>query len=302
MVLGILSGLGLVEIVLFLLPGLFGIKAALWKAHRADWLNQIDTVAASFSLSLISMGILYIYHSGNANLCLVNYQRACSPFLTEAKIKQMTKPLESLLELYVQLHLVSLITGLVTGSVYYHGLRAGEMIPRGELWPHYFRLIRNSERVTLRKRIRNGVSRWLSNRWMYNALPSLLPNDGREEHYIRVHTVDGVAIDGRITQEGEPSQNRDIILEQPTMIQFENDGTEKILDEWTGSIYIHNQGISHIQFDDLSTADEIPAKQEGKEELEGDEQSLSDDEWEEMEQLADSDEDPSETDKIEGDD
>ncbi|APX00218.1 hypothetical protein CHINAEXTREME_20630 (plasmid) [Halobiforma lacisalsi AJ5] len=63
MVFGEISQLGLLEVVLFLIPGLAGIKVLLWITNQSDRFNQLDTIGISFGLSLVSMGILYVAFS-----------------------------------------------------------------------------------------------------------------------------------------------------------------------------------------------------------------------------------------------
>jgi hypothetical protein len=60
---GLSLGLNLVSLVVFLLPGLAGVKLGLLIADRADWLNRVDTIAVSFGVSLVSMGLIYTWFS-----------------------------------------------------------------------------------------------------------------------------------------------------------------------------------------------------------------------------------------------
>lgn len=64
---GLSFGLNLVSLVVFLLPGLAGVKIGLLIADRADWLNRVDTIALSFGVSLVAMGSVYIWHSALAH-------------------------------------------------------------------------------------------------------------------------------------------------------------------------------------------------------------------------------------------
>jgi len=252
MPLGGLSSSNIVQIVLFLLPGLVGVKAALWKAHRADWLNRIDTVGVSFLLSLFSMGVLYIYQSWSAVTCAVlSFSlRNCAGFLSLANISTRAGHLPDALVYYGGLYVISIATGILFGGVYYHVLRSGERIPRKNLWPYYFRGIRNSGAESRIERLREIIQIWEQR---------LFSKSDGDSYYVRVHTTDGRAIDGKIDQEGQVSQKRDVVLQDPTILKLDG-GEEETLDDWTGSAYIHEQGISYVQFDELGSADSTPRK------------------------------------------
>lgn len=62
---------------------------------------------------------------------------------------------------------------------------------------------------------------------------------------------------GRVEDNGEISVNRDILLENPRRVIRGEDGSIGETYRYTGTAYLHNQGIAHIEFDRLKTADEI---------------------------------------------
>ncbi|MFC7081201.1 hypothetical protein [Halorussus caseinilyticus] len=70
---------------------------------------------------------------------------------------------------------------------------------------------------------------------------------------------------GRVEDEGETAISRDIILESPPKglrrIRYDENG--EVAEEYhlTGYAYVHNQSISHIEFDRLENADEAEARE-----------------------------------------
>lgn len=206
------------------------------------------------------MVVLYVIHSWSAVTCSASSLTldGCVGFLTIADISSRTTQLPDALVYYGDLYVVSILTGLLFGGVYYHILRSGQRIPRKNLWPYYFRGIRNSGAEPRIERLRDRVQ---------DLEHRLFSQSDGDSYYVRVHTTEGRAIDGKIDQEGQVSQRRDIVLQDPTILEIDGDD-EAVIDDWTGSVYIHEQGISYVQFDELGSADSTPRKQEKQENIE----------------------------------
>ncbi|WP_135854935.1 DUF6338 family protein [Halorussus salinus] len=204
-------GLNLVSLVVFVLPGLTGVKIGLLIADRADWLNRVDTIALSFGVSLVSMGGVYLWYSVlNGHLLLLT---ELSPAWTH---------LPTAITVYLQLVGTSLGVGVVLG-VFDFG---GEYVARREgLWYRFFSEVEaqtDSEEYQVRARMQSGDELW-----------------------------------GRVEDNGEISVNRDVLLENPRRIVRSEDGSIGDTYRYTGTAYLHNQAISHIEFDRLKTADAV---------------------------------------------
>lgn len=108
-----------------------------------------------------------------------------------------------------------------------------------------------------------------------------------ETYAVRVRTMAGDELRGKVEEEGEAALNKDIILEDPLRIRFSDEGAMADRRSWTGNAYIHSQSIAHVEFDRLEDADAIEAAEyERKSQQMLDETSDTDeDEMEELEEL-----------------
>lgn len=232
---GLSLGLNLISIVLFLLPGLMGVKLGLLKAERADWFNRVDTIALSFAVSLASLLSVYALHSlyrGNP----LSTDELASVWLT----------LPWGIFVYLLLVLISLSIGVILAF----GNFGGDAVARRSgLWNKFFVMI-DSESTS-------------------------------EEYQVRVHMESGDEIWGRVEEKGEIGANRDIVLEDPLRIIRGEDGAIGEKYRYTGYAYLHNQDISHVEFDSLRDADDFQKSGEDGSEPE------PDDETEELEEFAD---------------
>jgi hypothetical protein len=208
---GLSFGLNLVSLIVFLLPGLAGVKIGLLIADRADWLNRVDTIALSFGVSLAAMGSVYMWHSVFARELLTI--DAISPIWNTVPLGIIT---------YLDVLGISLVVGILLGVFDFGG---EYMARRGGLWYTFFSEIESepdSEKYQVRVRMQSGDELW-----------------------------------GRVEDNGEISVNRDILLENPRRVIRGEDGSIGETYRYTGTAYLHNQGIAHIEFDRLKTADEV---------------------------------------------
>jgi len=84
-----------------------------------------------------------------------------------------------------------------------------------------------------------------------------------EEYQVRARMQSGDELWGRVEDNGEISVNRDVLLENPRRIVRSEDGSIGDTYRYTGTAYLHNQAISHIEFDRLKTADAVGRDEPG---------------------------------------
>lgn len=218
MAIGISPKVGLLSIILFLLPGLAGVKLGLQIADRSDWLDKIDTVALSFGVSLFSMVV--IYFASSLPIFLFSSQFLLSA--TEIQILLSTIP--SVIFYYFLLIAFALFIGHTLGSFDF----GRDYFTPSSLWYRFFDIAED-----------NG--------------------DG-ENYAVRIRTNAGDELFGRVEDEGETAISRDMILESPLRRKrYDENGEVAEEYRWTGYAYVHNQSISHIEFDRLEDADEAEA-------------------------------------------
>lgn len=223
---GLSLGLNLISIVLFLLPGLVGVKLGLWYAKRADWFNRIDTIALSFGVSLFSLVFIYTLHS-----------RLHGDWLKTSEVAAAWIALPSGLFVYIQLVVLSSLMGLLLGAINFGG---DIVAKRSGIWNKFFVTI-DSE-------------------------------SDSEQYQVRVRMQSGDELWGRVEDKGEIGANRDILLERPRRIIRREDGSIGEAYSYTGYAYLHNEDISHIEFDSLSDADIVQGPGDDDAEPESDEE------------------------------
>lgn len=235
MPIGISPKVGLLSIVLFLLPGLAGVKLGLQIADRSDWLNRIDTVALSFGVSLFSM--LVIYFASSLPVFLFSSQL----LLSATNVQTLLSTIPTIIFYYSLLIAFALLIGHTLGRFDFGRNR----FTPSSLWYRFFDIAEDSG---------NG-----------------------ENYAVRIRTNAGDELFGRVEDEGETAISRDMILESPLRRKrYDENGEVAEEYRWTGYAYIHNQSISHIEFDRLEDADEAEAH-----EAEVDNQRTIDDSYEE---------------------
>lgn len=116
--------IGLLGIILFLLPGLMGIRAYFRASKKADPLSRTETVAWSFLLSLSSMLLLYVIYS-------VKYPG----FPTVANLQREIHTLPSAIGHYLGVLTLSVATGWAYGKDIDNN--EDEVRSRRDLWEYY---------------------------------------------------------------------------------------------------------------------------------------------------------------------
>lgn len=119
----------------------------------------------------------------------------------------------------------------------------------------------------------------------------LAEHSGEDETYVvRVRTLAGDELRGKVEDEGEAALNKDIILEDPRRLRFAETGEIADQTSWTGNAYIHSQSIAHVEFDRLEDADAAQAQEyerQSQQTLEdASEAEADEEEMEELEELA----------------
>ena len=116
--------LGLLGIILFLLPGLMGIRAYFSISKKADPLSRTETVAWSFLLSLYAMAIIYI-----------GYSFGFGQPATVALLTPHVDTLPDILSHYFVVFLTSVATGAIYGLIIEQDL--DDVRSRRDLWEYY---------------------------------------------------------------------------------------------------------------------------------------------------------------------
>lgn len=230
----------LLAVILFLLPGLAGVKLGLERADRADWLNRTDTTVLSFFVSIASMLILYFGQSALAQ-----------HFITIEGVKSSLDTIPAAIGYYALLLIIALLLGIIIGH-----MKFGENIPYlpslDDRWITYFNYVKDQ-------------------------------TDG-DAPFIRVDIETGDEIRGEVVDYGEAVNNRDVILKNPRYVRYSEEGRKVENYRWTGRVYIHDQSITHVEFDDLDSADEVESDVPAEE----DETSKKEFNKERLEELAES--------------
>ena len=238
--------LGLISIVLFLLPGLGGIKLGLRIAERGDWLSRLETTGLSFALSLAAMYVLYFIGS-----IYISYRTSSIQLLTQESLVSWFSTLPSMILGYLLLIGFALIGGSILGYIDFGASVFDPILP----WARFHQLAKMS-------------------------------GDG-ETYAVRVRTIAGDELRGKVEDEGEAALNKDIILENPLRLRFNEEGEVADDRSWTGNAYIHSQSIAHVEFDRLEDADATEAEAYDRDEQQTLQDSSGEDNEGEMEQLED---------------
>lgn len=236
--------LGLISIVLFLLPGLGGIKLGLRIAERGDWLSRLETTGLSFALSLAAMYALYFLGS-----LYMTCRNAELHLLTQENLVSWLSTLPSIALGYLILIVFALFGGALLGCLDFGAHFFDPILP----WANFHQLAKQS-------------------------------GDG-ETYAVRVRTIPGDELRGKVEDEGEAALNKDIILENPLRLRFNDEGEVADDRSWTGNAYIHSQSIAHVEFDRLEDADATEAAAYDKDEQQTLQDSSGEDDKKEMEQL-----------------
>ena len=106
------TNFSLLSIILFLLPGLAGIKLALQIAGRGDWLSRLETISLSFALSLAGMLVIYLILSVYMSVATGSLY-----LLSFSGVNNLISDLPTLIRVYISLVMFALVGGAFLGSV-----------------------------------------------------------------------------------------------------------------------------------------------------------------------------------------
>jgi hypothetical protein len=150
MEIGIGSSFSLLSIILFLLPGLAGIKLGLRIAERGDWLNRLETTGLSFGLSLAAMFAIYFIASIVKSLIEWNIG-----FISQSDVINYGSTLPSLIFFYLLLVVLALTGGFFLGKFDFGGKYFSPTLP----WARFHQLAEGSgkgETYAVRVRTTSG--------------------------------------------------------------------------------------------------------------------------------------------------
>lgn len=186
MVFGGIQAFNLVSILLFLLPGLIGVKVYLQQVNSQDRFNRIDTIALSFVVSLLGLLLIYLWY-------WVSLPPRGDFLLGHApRIDELESHLDSLPEL-----------------VWHYSVTLGLIALGGFGLGHFGYLLRFLPDAP------NKV--W---RTKFEAVGSNADNT------VRVVTVDGKRVKGQIDGDSWTVDSRDLVLNNPEYISDVGTATE----------------------------------------------------------------------------
>ncbi|WIV67531.1 DUF6338 family protein [Natrialbaceae archaeon AArc-T1-2] len=103
-----------------------------------------------------------------------------------------------------------------------------------------------------------GGDRVASRQGLWYKFFSIIETESSKKKYqVRVRMQNGDELQGRIEDKGEISTDRDILLENPRRLFYNQDGEIVHHYKFTGYAYLHNAQISHVEFDDIRDADRV---------------------------------------------
>lgn len=215
MVFGGIQAFNLVSILLFLLPGLIGVKVYLQQVNSQDRFNRIDTVALSFVVSLLGLLLIYLWY-------WVSLPPRGDILLGHApRIDELESHLDSLPELVWHYSVVLCLTvagGLLLG--HYGGLLGYLPDAPNKIW---------------RTKFEAAVK-------------------GNDDNYVQVVTTDGERIEGKIDEWSANSRN--VVLQNPKRVTPDGTTQNEVSDDPQRKVYLHDQDLSRIYFEEPSSADE----------------------------------------------
>lgn len=243
MVFGELQSLGLGVVLLFLLPGLAGVKAYLWQVQRSDQFGRLDTIGLSFFVSLTAIAFLYLGYWTHLGWPPGTTLFGDAPLWTDLK-----SHIDSVPEYLGHYGLLMLLT--VTGGYLFGRMGVGiggDPDHRSEIWEYHFKHITN----------------------------------GEADNDVRIVTADGESIEGKVDKFGESANTRDLVLEDPRRLATGDDVERRVVESWDGQLYVHDQNISKVYFDEPSSLDKEPSSSDDAEE-----RAEADEEIDDLEKLA----------------
>lgn len=243
MVFGELQSLGLGVVLLFLLPGLAGVKTYLWQVQRSDQFGRLDTIGLSFFVSLTAIASLYLGYWIHLGWPPWTTLFGDAPLWNDLK-----SHVDSVPEYLGHYGLLILLT--VTGGYGFGRMGVGiggDPDHRSEIWEYHFKHITN----------------------------------GEADNDVRIVTTDGASIEGKVDKFGESANTRDLVLEEPRRLTPDDRSERRVVESWDGQLYVHDQEISKVYFDEPESLDEPASPNTDPEEM-----AEEDDEMGELDEYA----------------
>lgn len=219
-----LPSIGLVSLILFVLPGLAGIKLALRLSKRGDWLNRVDTVVASVGLAVSSLVGFYLIESVMISLLALGFDRR----VRTMRFNDVAKIAGNLDMLFLS-YLIVFMLNILGGFLLYHTDFLYGKFSSNRTWKAYDRMV---SRV-----------------------------DDSDGYVVHVRTTVADEIVGVLRDEDDVSLNGDIFLDDPRVVRYNDDGDTAGEDPWNDGALVKSHEVAHIEFKRLSNADITPARE-----------------------------------------
>lgn len=221
MVFGGIQAFNLLSIVLFLLPGLAGVKLYLRAARRSDPFNRIDTVALSIFVSLLSFITVY-----------VGYWLLFPPYGTfgighAPLVTDLRAEIRSLPEV---IYVYMIVTGLAAGGGRLAGCR--------NLFLEY---------------LPDDPNR----RWI---VPFEGIVGGDSDSSVRIVTNDGDRITGTVRDFGRDENAHDVLLENPKRLRQDPSEGWTVAEELGQTLYVDGDSVARVYFGEPWSGDESAAE------------------------------------------
>ncbi|MEZ3145778.1 hypothetical protein [Halobaculum sp. MBLA0143] len=223
-----LPSIGVVGLILFVLPGLAGIKLALRLSRRGDWLGRIDTVVASFGLAVGSLVGFYLIESLAIGVLRFVHHRQVRT-MEFADVEAIVGNLDVLILSYTMLFLLNLLGG----TLIYHTGFLYDTFSSNRTWQAYQRMV---SRV-----------------------------DDSGAYVVRLRTTASDEIRGVVQDEKDVSLNGDVFLYEPKVVRYSDNGNAAERYRWEDGVLVKAKQIVHVEFEGLANADRITAKESSKE-------------------------------------
>jgi hypothetical protein len=214
MVFGGIQAFNLVSILLFLLPGLMGVKVYLREVNRSDRFNRIDTIALSFVVSLLAFLMMYLWY------WISLPPRGCCGLGHAPRVSELEPHIDSLPEMIWH---YAVGVGLTLGGGYWSG-RSGYFLgflpeAPNRLWRTKFEAIQDES-----------------------------------DNTVRIVTVDGERLEGKVEPDDWTVESRNLVVNDPKRVVTDR---EKV--PLSDKMYLHQQDISRVYFENPESADETSA-------------------------------------------
>lgn len=214
-----LPSIGLVSLILFVFPGLAGIKFALRLSKRGDWLNRVDTVVASVGLAVSSLVGFYLIESVMISLLALGFDRR----VRTMRFNDVAKIAGNLDMLFLS-YLIVFMLNILGGFLLYHTDFLYGKFSSNRTWKVYDQMVA----------------------------------DESDSYVVHVRTTIGDEIRGVVEDKDDVSLNGDILLHEPEVVRYDDEGQSVDERRLENGALVKHDDIVHVGFEALSIADKTP--------------------------------------------